>query len=145
MTLDFYPAQAGRFYQIATIKADEPAEDFSDMLSFSQSTAAKLIPLLALPVADSYGEIAAADLYHRCHAVLLRNEAVIEEFTCAEDALLAQILTELGTSTTGGPQVIHVGTDAYTAEGLRRRVMQLGDLALLTIQRHGSRGYIQIC
>lgn len=150
MSLDFYPAQSGRFTNgfndcIARIKADETAEDFSDMLSFNQSTAAKLIPLLALPVEDGYGEIAAADLYQRCHAILLRNRAAIEEFTCAEDDLLKQVLTELGANSPSGPQIINVGTDANTAAGLRRRVLNLQKLALLTMQRHGSRGWIQMC
>lgn len=150
MSLDFYPAQAGRFANpfnnyIATVRADETDEDCSDMLSFNQSTAAKLIPLLALPVEDGYGEIAAADLYQRCHAVLLRNRAVIEEFTCAKDALLRQVLTELGADSPSGPQVIDIGTDANTAEGLRRRVLLLKDLSLLTMQRHGSQGWIQMC
>jgi hypothetical protein len=150
MSLDFYPAQFGRFPNpfndhIATVKADEPAADLSDMLSFNQASAAKLIPLLALPVVNGSGEIAAADLYQRCHAVLLRDRAAIEEFTCAEDALLSQILMELGANSPTGPQVIDVGTDAHTVEGLRRRVLQLKDLALLTMQRHGSRGCVQIC
>ncbi|PZO16889.1 MAG: hypothetical protein DCF25_11890 [Leptolyngbya foveolarum] len=150
MSLDFYPAQAGRFsnlstHQIDTLKADEPMEDFSDMLSFNQSSAAKLIPLLALPVEDGYGEMAAADLYQRCHAALLKDSAAIEEFTCAEDRLVAQVLTELSGSDSSGPQVINVGTDAHMVEGLRRRVLQLKDLALLTMQRHGSRGYVQMC
>ena len=150
MSLDFYPAQAGRFTnpfndQVATLKADEPAADLSDMLSFNQSSAAKLIPLLALPIEDGYGEIAAADLYRRCHAVLLKESAVIAEFTCAEDALLSQILTELGAGSPTGPQVINVGTDAHTVEGLRRRITQLMNLALLTMQRHGALGYIQMC
>jgi hypothetical protein len=150
MSLDFYPAQSGRFTNpfndhIATLKADEPADDLSDMLSFNQASAAKLIPLLALPVEDGYGEIAAADLYQRCHAVLLRDRAVIAEFTCAKDALLAQVLTDLGAGSSTGPQVIDIGTDAHTVEGLRRRVLQLKDLALLTMQRHGSRGFVQMC
>jgi len=135
MSLDFYPAQSGLFTNpfndhIATVKAEEPAEDFSDVVLFNQSSAAKLIPLLALPVEEGYGEISAADLYQRCHAVLHSDRAVIEEFTCAEDAFLSQILTELG---------------AGSAEGLRRRVLQLKDLALLAMQRHGSLGYIQMC
>jgi len=150
MSLDFYPAQSGRFTnpfnsQIATVKADEPADDLSDIVSFSQSSAAKLIPLLALPVGDGYGEIAAADLYQRCHAVLLKDKSAIEEFTCAEDAFLTQILAELGAGSPTGPQVLNIGTDAHTVEGLRRRVLQLKDLALLTMQRHGSRGYVQMC
>ncbi|MEL7223993.1 MAG: hypothetical protein AAGL17_03805 [Cyanobacteria bacterium J06576_12] len=111
MSLDFYPAQSGQFTnpfdnQIDTIKADEPAEDLSDMLSFNQSSAAKLIPLLALPVEDGYGEIAAADLYQRCHAVLLKDKSAIEEFTCAEDMLIAQILTELTSGSPSAPNVI---------------------------------------
>lgn len=151
MSLDFYPAQSGLFMNphndhITTIKADETADDCSDMLSFNQSSAAKLIPLLALPVDEGgYGEMAAADLYQRCHAVLLKNRAAVEEFTCAEDALLSQVLTELGANSPSGPQVINVGTDANTAEGLRRRVLHLQELALLTMQRHGSRGWIQMC
>lgn len=150
MSLDFYPAQSGRFTNpfnnhIATVKADETADDLRDMLSFNQASVAKLIPLLALPVEDGYGEIAAADLYQRCHAVLLRDRAIIEEFTCAEDALLARVLDELGAIAPNGPQVISIGTDAHTVEGLRRRVLQLKDLALLTMQRHGSRGCIQMC
>lgn len=150
MSLDFYPAQAGRFTNgfndfIVRVKADETAEDLSDMLSFNQSTAAKLIPLLALPVEDGYGEIAAADLYQRCHAVLQKDRAAIEEFTCAEDTLLSQVLTELGADSPSGPQVINVGTDANTVEGLRRRVLHLQELALLTMQRHGSQGWIQMC
>ena len=150
MSLDFYPAQSGRFInpfndQVATVKADEPAEDYSDVVSFNQSSAAKLIPLLALPVEDGYGEIAAADLYQRCHAVLLLKRAAIEEFTCAEDAFLSQVLAELGAGAAAGPQVIAIGTDAHTVDGLRRRVLQLKDLALLTMQRHGSRGYVQMC
>lgn len=115
------------------------------MLSFNQSTAAKLIPLLALPVEDGYGEISAANLYQRCHAILLKDRSSIEEFTCAEDAFLSQILNELGAGSLGGPQVINVGTDANTVEGLRRRVRQLKDLALLAMQRHGDRGYVQMC
>jgi len=150
MSLDFYPAQSGRFTnhfnnQIATVKADEPTEDLSDMLSFNQTSAAKLIALLALPVADGYGEMAAADLYQRCHAVLLSDRAVIEEFTCAQDVFLSEILTELGAGSSIGPQVIEMGTDADTVEGLRRRVLQLKDLALLAMQRHGARGYVQMC
>lgn len=151
MSLDFYPAQSGRFTnpftdQIAIVKADEPADDFSDVVSFNQSSAAKLIPLLALPVEDGYGEIAAADLYQRCHAVLLKDRSAIEEFTCAEDRFLSQVLKELGTGATDGPhQVISLGTDAHTVEGLRRRVLQLKDLALVAMQRHGSRGYVQMC
>lgn len=150
MSLDFYPAQSSRFTNgfndfIDRIKADETAEDFSDMLSFNRSTAAKLIPLLALPVEDGCGEIAAADLYQRCYAVLQKDEAAVEEFTCAEDALLKQVLTELGADSPRGPQVIEVGTDANTAEGLRLRVLHLQELALLTMQRHGSRGWIQMC
>ena len=150
MSLDCYPAQFGRFTnpfndQIATVKADAPAEDYSDVVSFNQSSAAKLIPLLALPVKDGYGEIAAADLYQRCHAVLLKDRSVIAEFTCAEDAFLAQILRELGAGCADGPPVIYIGTDADTVEGLRRRVLQLKDLALLSMQRHGSRGYVQMC
>lgn len=150
MSLDFYPAQAGLFMNphndhIATVKADETAEDLSDMLSFNQGSAAKLIPLLALPVENGYGEIAAADLYQRCHAVLLKNRAAIEEFTCAEDTLLRQVLAELSAGSPSGPQVINMDTDAHTVEGLRRRVLQLKDLALLTMQRHGSQGYIQMC
>lgn len=150
MSLDFYPAQAGLFINphndhIATIKADETADDCSGMLSFNQSTAAKLIPLLALPVEDGYGEMAAADLYQRCHAVLLKNRAAIEEFTCAEDTLLSQVLAELGAGSSNGPQIVNVGTDAYTVTGLRRRVLQLKDIALLTMQRHGSQGWIQMC
>lgn len=112
---------------------------------FNQSTAAKLVPLLALPVEDGHGEIAAADLYQRCHAVLLKEKSAIEEFTCAEDAFLAQILSELGAGSPTGPQVINIGTDANTVEGLRRRVLQLQDLALVALQRHGSRGYVQMC
>lgn len=150
MSLDFYPAQSGLFTNphndyIATVKADDTADDLSDMASFNQSSAAKLIPLLALPVEDGYGEIAAADLYQRCHAVLLKNRAAIEEFTCAEDALLNQVLTELGSGSSNGPQIINIGTDAHTVEGLRRRVLQLKDIALIAMQRHGSQGYIQIC
>lgn len=150
MSLDFYPAQSGRFTnpfndRIATVKADDPAEDYSDVVSFNQSSAVKLIPLLALPVEDGYGEIAAADLYQRCHAVLLKDRSAIAEFTCAEDAFLAQILTELGAGSADGPQIINIGTDAHTVEGLRRRVLQLKDLALLSMQRHGSRGYVQMC
>lgn len=150
MSLDFYPAQSGRFInpvnnQISTIKADEPADDFSDVVSFNQSSAAKLIPLLALPIEDGYGEIAAADLYQRCHAVLLMDRAAIEEFTCAEDRFLSQMLKELGAGATDGPQVISLGTDAHTVEGLRRRVLQLKDLALVAMQRHGSRGCVQMC
>jgi|GEM_PF-3055367 len=150
MSLDFYPAQSGRFTnpfnnQIATVKADEPAEDLSDMLSFNQTSAAKLIPLLALPVAEGYGEMAAADLYQRCHAVLRSDRAVIEEFTCAQDVVLSEILTELDAGSSTGPQVIAIGTDADTVEGLRRRVLQLKDLALLAMQRHGARGYVQMC
>lgn len=150
MSLDFYSAQSGLFTnpfndQIATVKADEPAADFSDVVSFNQSSAAKLIPLLALPVEDGYGEIAAADLYQRCHAVLLKDKSAIEEFTCAEDAFLAQILAELGVGSSTGPQVIDIGTDAHTVIGLRRRVLQLKKLALLAIQRHGAKGYVQIC
>ena len=150
MSLDFYPAQSGRFTnpfndQIATVQADEPTDDFSDVLSFNQSSAAKLVPLLALPVEDGYGEIAAADLYQRCHAVLLKDRAAIEEFTCAEDRFLSQLVKELGAGTSDGPQVISLGTDAHTVEGLRRRVLRLQDLALLAMQRHGSRGYIQMC
>ena len=150
MSLDFYPARSGCFTnpfndQIATVKADAPAEDYSDVVSFNQSSAAKLIPLLALPVEDGYGEIAAADLYQRCHAVLLKDRSAIEEFTCAEDTFLSQILSELGAGSADGPQVIHIGTDAHTVEGLRRRVLQLKDLALLSLQRHGSSGYIQMC
>ena len=108
MSLDFYSAQSGRFTnpfnnKIATIKTDEPTADFSDMVSFNQSSAAKLIPLLSLPVEDGYGEIAAADLYQRCHAVLLKDKSAIEEFTCAEDAFLAQILAELGAGSPAGP------------------------------------------
>ena len=150
MSLDFYPAQSGCFTnpfndQIATVKADAPAEDYRDVVSFNQSSAAKLIPLLALPVKDGYGEIAAADLYQRCHAVLLKDRSAIEEFTCAEDTFLSQILSELGAGSADGPQVINIGTDAHTVEGLRRRVLQLKDLALLSLQRHGSRGYVQMC
>ena len=150
MSLDFYPAQSGRFTnpfsnQIATLKADEPAEDFSDMVSFNQSSAAKLIPLLALPVEDGYGEIAAADLYQRCHAVLLKDRAAIEEFTCAEDAFIAQVIAELSDGSPAAPNVVAVGTDAHTAKGLRRRVLQLKELALLAMQRHGSRACIQMC
>ena len=150
MSLDFYPAQSGRFTNpfndhIATVKADETADDLSDMLSFNQSSAAKLIPLLALPVEDGYGEIAAADLYQRCHAVLMKDRSAIEEFTCAEDALISLVLTELGAGSQAGPQVVSIGTDAHTVEGLRRRVLQLKDLALQTMQRHGSRGCIQMC
>ena len=150
MSLDFYPAQCGRFPnpfndQIATLKADEPADDFSDVVSFNQVSAAKLIPLLALPVEDGYGEIAAADLYQRCHAVLLMNRAAIEEFTCAEDRFLSQVLKALGAGDSDGPQVVNIGTDAHTAEGLLRRVLRLQNLALLAMQRHGSRGYIQMC
>jgi hypothetical protein len=150
MSLAFYPARSGRFTnpfndQIATVKADEPAADLSDMLSFNQASAAKLIPLLALPVEDGYGEIAAADLYQRCHAVLLKDRSAIEEFTCAEDAFLCQVLAELGAGAPTGPQVIDIGTDAHTVEGLRRRVLQLKDLALIAMQRHGSWGYIQMC
>ena len=94
MSLDFYPAQAGRFTNgfndyIARVKADETADDLSDMLSFSQDSAAKLIPLLGLPIdEDGCGEIAAADLYQRCHIALSLDEAAIAEFTCAKDALL---------------------------------------------------------
>lgn len=150
MSLDFYPAQSRRFTnpfndQVATVKADEPAADLSDMLSFNQSSAAKLIPLLALPVENGYGEIAAADLYQRCHAVLLKDSAVIAEFTCAEDVFLAEILTALGAGSSTGPQAINIGTDAHTTDGLRRRVLKLKALALLTMQRHGSRGYVQMC
>lgn len=150
MSLDFYPAQFGRFTNpfndyVATVKADEPAEDYSDVVSFNQSSAAKLVPLLALPVEDGYGEIAAADLYQRCHAVLLKNRSAIEEFTCAEDAFLAKVLAELGAGSPTGPQVINCGTDANTVEGLRRRVSQLKDLALVAMQRHGARGCIQMC
>ncbi|EDX82532.1 hypothetical protein S7335_1236 [Synechococcus sp. PCC 7335] len=150
MSLDFYPAQFGCFTnpfnnQIETIKADEPADDFSVVVSMNQASAAKLIPLLALPVEDGYGEMAAADLYQRCHVVLLKNRAAIEEFTCAEDNFLSQVLKELGAGSTDGPQIINVGTDANTVEGLRRRVLLLKDLALLSMQRHGSRGYVQIC
>ena len=150
MSLDFYSAQFGCFTnpfnnQIATVKADAPAEDYRDVVSFNQSSAAKLIPLLALPVEEGYGEIAAADLYQRCHAVLLKDNSAIAEFTCAEDTFLAQILTELGAGGADGPQVISVGTDAHTVEGLRRRILQLQDLALLSMQRHGSRGYVQMC
>lgn len=150
MSLDFYPAQLGHFTnpfndQIATVRADEPAEDYSDVVSFNQSSAAKLIPLLALPVEDGCGEIAAADLYQRCHAVLLKNRSAIEEFTCAEDAFLSQVLTELGVGSPAGPQVIDIGTDAHTVNGLRRRVLQLKDLALVAMQRHGARGCVQMC
>lgn len=150
MSLDFYPARSGCFTnpfndQIATVKADAPAEDYRDVVSFNQSSAAKLIPLLALPVKDGYGEIAAADLYQRCHAVLLKDRSVIAEFTCAEDTFLSQILSELGAGSADGPLIIAVGTDAHTVEGLRRRVLQLKALALLSLQRHGSRGYVQMC
>ena len=150
MSLDFNPAQARRFTnpfndQISTIKADEPAEDYSDVVSFNQNSAAKLIPLLALPVEGGYGEIAAADLYQRCQAVLLKDKSAISEFTCAEDAILTQVLAELGAGAADGPQVIELGTDAHTVEGLRRRVLQLEALALLAMQRHGSRGYVQMC
>ena len=151
MSLDFYPAKYGRFTNpfsdfVSPIKADETADDLSDMLSFNQSSAAKLIPLLALPVdEDGAGEIAAADLYQRCHAVLSMNKDVIAEFTCATDDVLAQVLSELGAGTSRGPQVITIGTDADTVEGLRRRVRLLSDLALLTMQRHGAKGCIQMC
>lgn len=151
MSLSFYPAQYGRFTNpfnnfISPVKADEPAEDLSDMLSFNNNSAAKLIPLLSLPVdEDGAGEISAADLYQRCQAVLSMNESLIAEFTCAEDTLLTQILSELGAGTPKGPKVVNIGTDANTVEGLRRRVSQLSDLALLTMQRHGSKGCIQMC
>ena len=43
MSLDFYPAQYGRFTNpfteyVSTVKADETADDLSDMLSFNQSS-----------------------------------------------------------------------------------------------------------
>ena len=153
MSLDFYPAQAGRFTNgfnnfTTVVKADETADDLSDMCSFSQDSAAKLVPLLGLPIdEDGYGEIAAADLYQRCHAVLQGDRAVIEEFTCAKDARFEQILTELATGLSAGsqgPRVINM-SDAHTVEGLRRRVLHLQELALLTMQRHGSQGWIQMC
>ncbi|MEM9944873.1 MAG: hypothetical protein AAF810_02285 [Cyanobacteria bacterium P01_D01_bin.36] len=150
MSLDFYPAKIGLFTNsnngiATTVKADEPAEDYSDVLSFNQSTAAKLIPLLSLPVEDGYGEIAAADLYQRCFSALHLDKSALEEFTCAEDAFLAQILAELGADADDGPSVINIGTDSNTAKGLRRRILQLHDLALLTMQRHGSKGIVQMC
>ena len=150
MSLDFYPAQKGSFTnphtgRSETLKVDETAEDLSDMLSFNQSSAAKLIPLLALPVKDGYGEIEAADLYQRCHAALTRNKAAIEEFTCAKDSVLSQLLDELGAGSKDGPQIISIGTDAHTVEGLRRRVSRIKNLALLTMQRHGAKGVIQMC
>ena len=154
MSLDFYPAQAGRFTNgfndyIARVKADEiAADDLSNMLSFSQDSVAKLIPLLGLPIdEDGCGEIAAADLYQRCHTALSLDEAAIAEFTCAENALLNQVLAELASGLTTGsqcPRVINM-SDAHTVEGLRHRVLHLQDLALLTMQRHGSRGWIQMC
>ena len=114
MSLDFYPAKYGRFTNPFNvrfpIKADETADDLSDMFSFNQSSAAKLIPLLALPVdEDGAGEIAAADLYQRCHAVLSMNKDVIAEFTCATDDVLDQVLSELGagTSRSRGDQYWH--------------------------------------
>ena len=151
MSLDFYPAQYGRFTNpfnnfVSPIKADETADDLSDMLSFNGNSAAKLIPLLALPVdEDGAGEIAAADLYQRCHAVLSMNKDVIAEFTCATDDVLNQVLSELGAGAPNGPKVIDIGTDADTVEGLQRRVQMLSDLALLTMQRHGAKGCIQMC
>jgi hypothetical protein len=150
MSLDFYPAQRGQFFNRAgyeqNIRADEPNNDFSDMRSLNSGSAAKLIPLLALSInEDGYGEITAADLYQRCYAVLLKDRAVIEEFTCAKDTLLAQVLAELGASSPDGPQLITIGTDADTVEGLRRRIHDLMALALLTIQRHGARGCVQMC
>lgn len=150
MSLDFYPAQYGRFTNpfnnfVSPIKADETADDLSDMLSFNQLSAAKLIPLLALPVGeDGCGDIAAAELYRRCFAVLKMDASVIAEFTCAEDELLSWVLSELGAGD-HGPEIINIGTDANTVAGLRRRVQRLLDLALLTMQRHGDKGCIQMC
>lgn len=150
VSLDFYPAKFGLFTNpynsfISTVKADEPAEDYSDVLSFNQGTAAKLIPLLALPVEDGYGEIAAADLYKRCCAALRMDRSTIEEFTCAEDSLLAKVMAELGADAEDSLSVINIGTDAKIVKGLRRRVSQLRDLALLTMQRHGAKAIIQMC
>ena len=144
MSLDFYPAKSGIFPSeysdyVATIKADKVADDFSDMLSFNNATAAKLISLLNLPVdEDNYGEIAAADLYQRCHALLTGNSAVIEEFT-------ADSLPDTTAESSSGARIINIGTNANTVAGLRRRLQQLQDLSLLTMQRHGSLSCLQIC
>ncbi|MEO0644724.1 MAG: hypothetical protein AAFZ17_01000 [Cyanobacteria bacterium J06650_10] len=150
MSLDFYPAKSGLFTNpynglVSSIKADEPAEDYSDVLSFNQSTAAKLISLLSLPVEDGYGEIAAADLYQRCCAALRMDRSAVEEFTCAEDAFLTKVIAELSTGTDDNLSALNIGTDANTVKGLRRRVLQLRDLALLTMRRHGAKGIIQMC
>ena len=98
-----------------------------------------------MPV-DEYGcgDITAAELYRRCFAVLNMDASVIAEFTCAKDELLGQVLSELGAGD-HGPEVINIGTDANTVAGLRRRVQMLLDLALLTMQRHGDKGCIQMC
>ncbi|NJM99737.1 MAG: hypothetical protein HC800_23675 [Phormidesmis sp. RL_2_1] len=65
------------------------------------------------------------------------DRSAIEEFTCAEDSLLAKVakvVEAIGAGASNNLAVIYIRTDAKTAEELRR------DLALLTMQRHGAKG-----
>ena len=118
---------SGRFSEFTREEPDD--ESGSNCLDFNRSTTAKLFPLLGICLEDDQALINAADVYQACCTALAMATVQVDEYTCAEDAMMGQVLTALASDA----QMHYIGTDASTVKGLKNRVERVQKLCLTAL------------